>query len=413
MPSFRFLHAADLHLDSPLKGLQRRDEAQAQAIDDASRLAFDRLIDLAIAEGCRLVVIAGDVFDGDWRHFETGRWFAGRMRRLAQAGIRVVLIAGNHDAENRFAHHLELVDNVRLLSAAAAETVDLPELGATVHGRSFPRRDVTENLALGYPPPAGGRFNIGLLHTALNGRDGHDLYAPCSVEQLANHGYQYWALGHVHAREAVAASPWIVYPGNLQGRSIRETGAKGATLVTVTDGAVSEVRHCPLDSVRWCQARLDITGCDDRAEVLDLVRRRLEEVLAAADGRDVALRLCLAGETPLAGALTAGEGGLVAEIETLSAGLSAQLWIERVNLEIEPPPAAAAAIDRSVAGAMAASLRALAADPWFDRALDQRLGEVLPKLPHDAGRPLLVDTIGQEAKKRALALALALLEGDG
>ncbi len=140
MPHFRFLHAADLHLDSPLVGLSRKSVEYAARIDDASRRAFDNLIDLAIAEQCRFVVIAGDVFDGQWRSYQTGLFFAERMRRLDRAGIRVVMIFGNHDAENRFASRLELADNVHI-SAATLVTKSITKSGTYTGVFPFDQHD--------------------------------------------------------------------------------------------------------------------------------------------------------------------------------------------------------------------------------------------------------------------------------
>jgi exonuclease SbcD len=154
MVNFRFIHAADLHLDSPLIGLAKKSEDCAARLDDASRRAFDNLVGLAIEEDCRLIVIAGDIFDGQWRDYRTALFFANRMLRLSQADIRVIIIAGNHDAENRFANRLEYSDNVKLLSTRLPESVAIDELGAVIHGRSFPQRDVVDNIAIEYPSPA-------------------------------------------------------------------------------------------------------------------------------------------------------------------------------------------------------------------------------------------------------------------
>ena len=238
MARFRFIHAADLHIDSPLVGLTARSESFAKRVDNASREAFDNLVSLAREERCNFIVIAGDLFDGEWRDYRTGLFFVDRMRRLKDAGIQVFIVLGNHDAENRFARRLEFSDNVRVLSADKVETVLLEDIGVAVHGRSFPRRDVTENLAATYSPALAGLLNIGVLHTACNGRDGHELYAPCTVDELVNRGYDYWALGHVHKYEILNEDPPVVFAGNLQGRHVRESGPKGAVLVTVDDGRV-------------------------------------------------------------------------------------------------------------------------------------------------------------------------------
>jgi len=165
MNGFRFIHAADLHIDSPLIGLAGKSEEFAERVNNASRQAFDNLVSLAQEEGCSFIVIAGDLFDGQWRDYHTGLFFLSRMRRLRDANVRVFIVLGNHDAENRFARRLEFSDNVRVLPADKAQTLLLDDIQAAIHGRSFPRRDVTEDLAAGYPQPVPGHFNIGVLHT--------------------------------------------------------------------------------------------------------------------------------------------------------------------------------------------------------------------------------------------------------
>ena len=253
MPSFKFIHSADLHLDSPLTGLAAKSESYARRIDDASRAAFSQLIQLAIDEQCAFVLIAGDLFDGQWRDYRTGLYFASQMSLLRDAGIPVYIILGNHDAENRFVSRLQLTDNVTLLSAKSPQTEKIESLNVAIHGQILPARDVTENLAARFPPPAAGYLNIGMLHTALDGREGHALYAPCTVDQLKNHGYDYWALGHVHEfghqiGSVSAEKPFVVYSGVLQGRHIREVGPKGALLVSVEDDEIVSEKLRPLDS---------------------------------------------------------------------------------------------------------------------------------------------------------------------
>lgn len=406
---FRFIHAADLHLDSPLLGLTRKSENYAQRIDDASRRAFDNLVGLAIEEECRLVVIAGDVFDGQWRDYRTGQFFADRMRQLREAGIRVVMIAGNHDAENRFASRLELSSNVTVLSSKRPETVRLDEIETAIHGQSFPQRDVAANIALDYPSPIPGLFNIGLLHTSCTGREGHAGYAPCTVEQLANHGYQYWALGHVHAREVVSAAPHIVFPGNLQGRSVRETGAKGVTLVTVEAGAVTAIDHRPLDVIRWAVEELDVSAIEDRTGLLPAIRSRIEAAYTAADGRGLALRLKLTGTTPLHAGLVTESPELREEIETLAAGIADGIWLEKLEIGTSPP-ALATGIDPTIAGNLQETIDGLAAGEWLRERLAPRLAEIRTKLPAGARADEILARLEAEGPARARILAQALLQ---
>ena len=197
LTSFKFIHAADLHLDSPLTGLAVKSYEYARRVDEASRIAFTKLIDLAIDENCSFMVIAGDLFDGQWKDYRTGLFFANQMARLRDAGIPVFIVLGNHDAENRFVSRLKLTDNVSLFSSKSPHTYKLPALNVAIHGQSFPTRDVTTNLAAGYPQAVPGWFNIGVLHTNLGGISEHANYAPCSLQTLKNKGYQYLSLIHI------------------------------------------------------------------------------------------------------------------------------------------------------------------------------------------------------------------------
>lgn len=326
--TLRFLHAADIHLDSPLRGLDSEEAAPAGRIRNATRRALGRLVDLAINEDVALVLIAGDIYDGDWPDYRTGIFFAQQMARLTQAGRQVIAIRGNHDAENKMTRSLRLPEGVRLLDHRRPETVELASLGVAVHGQSFATQEVTENLARGYPPAVAGLLNIGMLHTCLEQTGGvHRRYAACTRADLESLGYDYWALGHIHAREVVSENPWIVFPGNLQGRHINEPGEKGATLVTVADGRVVAAEHRVLDDFRWARVTADLTGCNSEAAALQAVAALLSDALAAADGRGLAVRVTLAGATALHGALA----GLPEKLRAEARVLSEFLWVEAVE----------------------------------------------------------------------------------
>ncbi|MEO6853226.1 MAG: DNA repair exonuclease, partial [Rhodoferax sp.] len=250
--SFRFLHAADLHIDSPLRGLSRYAGAPVERLRNATRRALENLVDLALAEGVHFVLLAGDLYDRDWPDFHTGLFFRAQMVRLGRADIAVYIVQGNHDAQGTITRELVLPDNVKIFSSRKAETVQIDALGVAIHGHSFPQREVPEDLVPHYPVAVPGLFNIGLLHTSLTGASGHDTYAPTNIATLKTRGYDYWALGHVHTRAVECESPRVVFPGNLQGRHANETGPKGCELVTVTGGQM-EARFMPLDVVRWQQ----------------------------------------------------------------------------------------------------------------------------------------------------------------
>ena len=254
---FSFLHAADLHLGSPLLGLALKDEAIARRFAEASRRAFTSLVTQAINERVAFVLIAGDIYDGEWRDTSIGLFFARELARLHRELIPVYIIKGNHDAESVVTSAITLPEAVTVFSTRKTETRLLEDLRVAIHGRSFPTREVADNWALAYPEAKPGWFNIGLLHTSCDGRPGHASYAPCTLADMAARGYDYWALGHVHEFEIVSSDPYVVYPGNLQGRSVRECGPKGAVIVDVEDGRVTNLRRIVTDQARWAVLAVD------------------------------------------------------------------------------------------------------------------------------------------------------------
>ena len=334
---FKFIHAADIHLDSPLRGLSRYETAPVDTIRGACRRAFENLIDLAIDQRVAFVLLAGDLYDGDWKDFSTGIFIARQLARLGKHDIQVVGVAGNHDAASRITKSLILPDNVAFLSTKAPETHILDDLGVAIHGQGYSSKHVTHNLAAGFPAADPERFNIGLLHTSLDGREGHADYAPCTLDDLRRTGYQYWALGHVHQREAVSKDPWVVFPGCIQGRHAREAGAKGCTLVTVEDDTVQAVEHLDLDVVRWLTCRVDLEGVEDEQEAKERTRRAIEERRGQADVRSLAMRVRLEGACAVADELAAGRFELEEEIRAQAvADSGGELWIEKVELAVKP-----------------------------------------------------------------------------
>lgn len=284
----KFIHAADIHLDSALHGLERYEGAPVDEIRSATRRAFDNLIELAIEEEVAFILLAGDLYDGDWKDYNTGLYFMQHMARLCDAGIRVFIVAGNHDAASQITKHLRLPDNVTLFSTKHPETVVLEDLNVAIIGQGFATRAVTDDLSQAYPQGDPQLFNIGLLHTCLDGKPGHEPYAPCSVDGLRSKGYQYWALGHIHKREEVSQDPWIVFPGNIQGRHIREVGPKGCTLVRVESGEIASVEHRDLDVMRWARCEIDVSASETMDELFEQVSEGLQsELMKREDGQSL------------------------------------------------------------------------------------------------------------------------------
>ncbi|MCL4189300.1 MAG: DNA repair exonuclease [Rhodobacteraceae bacterium] len=394
--SFRFVHAADLHLGSQMAALALPEPAAARRFAEAPRAALAALVDAIGAHDAAFLVIAGDLYDGPWRDARTGLFFNREIARLGP-GFPVFLLAGNHDAESRVPAAIPAPANLRRFPVARPASFRLEELGVALHGQGFAAREELRNLAAGYPPPMPGQFNIGVLHTALAGRPGHEPYAPCTAAELAARGYDYWALGHVHAFEVVAEKPHVVFPGVLQGRHPRETGAKGAVLVTVEDGQVAALERLVVDDVRWEAAAVDLAGAEDEAEVEARIARALPAVAAAAGGRPVALRLRLEGMTPLAPRLAARRGDVAATAQALAQQAHPDLWIESLEIAAAAPSAptpADPALD------LAALVAEAAADPVLAAEAAVLAAEVAARLPGGLGA-------GQEPLGAPLAAMIA------
>lgn len=329
---FKFIHAADIHLDSPLRGLSKYESAPVEAIRSACRRAFENLVDLAIKEKVAFVLLAGDLYDGDWKDYSTGIFLSRQVGRLAQHGIKVFAVAGNHDAANRMTRALDPPSNMKIFSAGKVETIQLAALSVSIHGRSFETQHVDENLAAGFCDAQKGMFNIGLLHTSLDGREGHANYAPCTLDDLRSKGYQYWALGHIHKQEIVTKDPFVVFPGCIQGRHIRESGPKGCLVVTVEDETVRETEKISLDVLRWTHTQIYLTDIEDRREVLQKIREAIEKEQISAEGRPFAMRIKLKGATRISDQLAAFPERLEKQIKACGAETAGDgLWIERVE----------------------------------------------------------------------------------
>lgn len=382
----RFIHAADIHLDSPLRGLENYEGAPVEEIRSASRRALENLVRLACEREAAFLLLAGDLFDGQRDDYQSALFLTRQFYRLRDAGVRVFAISGNHDAVSKMTKSLTLPDNVRMLSHKHPETLDLPELHAAIHGQGFAKEAELRNLAAGYPRPLADRFNIGLLHTSLAGREGHAAYAPCSTTELIDKGYDYWALGHVHTREIVAESPWIVFPGNLQGRHVREPGAKGAYVVEVDDRGKATLEFEPLDVLRWFVEPVELSECERETQVLEAVGRALESAVERAEGRLAAVRIELTGACPLHESLAGRSTRWVQEIRARAAGVSAdRLWIEKVKFNTRSPRSAENRLDPD--GPLAALrelLVELRSDEGALRELAGAFADLRAKLPAEA-----------------------------
>lgn len=359
----RFLHAADVHLDSPLRGLEQYQDAPVAALRGATRKALEGLVRLAIAERVDFVVLAGDLYDGDWPDYNTGLFFVNRMRELEEAGIPVFLIRGNHDAESRITSQLTLPANVHSFSTEKPETKTLDKLRVALHGQGFAKQAENRNLAATYPLRLANHFNIGLLHTSLDGREGHASYAPCQLSDLISRDYDYWALGHVHQRESVHATnhPRVEFPGNIQGRHARETGAKGCLLVQVDNRQQVTTEFRSLDVLRWELIPVNGADADSASDLLSAIREAVSEKQEEAEGRMLAARLVISCGDAI-------RRLVAADIAQFRADLCGQfgdaVWIEKVKWQpLSQPQTHEPSLHDDAASELQAVLAEIQADP--------------------------------------------------
>jgi DNA repair exonuclease SbcCD nuclease subunit len=343
----KFIHCADVHLDTPLQGLAEYPGAPTTEIRNATRRAFEKVLDAAISEEVDFLIIAGDLYDIGLKSFESALFFNKQMARLADAGIDVYLIYGNHDAASKLIKQLRRPKNLHVFRAAEPQTLRDEKLRVAVHGQSFAAPEATEDLAALYPPAVPGYFNIGVLHTNLGGISEHANYAPCSLQTLKNKSYQYWALGHVHSRQILCTDPYIVYPGNIQGRNGREQGEKSCELVTVTDGGAISTMPILTSVVPWAEICTDASCCQSADEVYEKIRTGLSGLLLQNRERVMAIRLKILGTTGAHAELSRDLDQVRNEVISIANECGdGLLWVERVRVETSPAVDRAALLTR-------------------------------------------------------------------
>ena len=382
---FKFIHAADIHLDSPLHKLDAYEGAPKDEIRQASRRAFDNLVRTAIVESVDFVLIAGDLYDGDWKDYNTGLHLVSQTARLREAGIPVYIVAGNHDAASKITKKLKLPENVHLFSASKPETFTIEELNIAIHGQSFAKPFIKKDLSKNYPVPLPGHFNIGVLHTCASGREGHEPYAPCSLEGLGSKAYNYWALGHVHQYEILLDNPLAVFSGCIQGRHIRETGPKGCVLVTVDDKGRPEPEFRPMDVIRWVIADVDAGGAESAYDVVDRFGKQLEKLMDENEGLPLVARVVIKGETPGHSELLTNVERWCNEIRSAAIDIGGgQVWVEKIKFHtVMPASEQDPQEDDGAIGELVSLLNEMSANPDMVRALSDEFSDIEKKIPKE------------------------------
>jgi exonuclease SbcD len=337
--AYRFVHAADIHLDSPMRSLALRDPDLAELIGNATRRGFVALIDLCLSERVDALLLAGDLYDGEQTSMKTARFLAEQMRRLDEASIRAFIIRGNHDALSKITKELTFPDSVKIFGgrseAIAIESAD-GSIPVTIHGLSFAKPHAPESLLPQFKPPTEGAVNIGMMHTSLAGAPGHDLYAPCSIADLQASGFRYWALGHIHKRSVVEGDCVIVMPGMPQGRDVNEAGPKSVTLVTIGDDRSIQIEEHATSLAQFERVGVDVTGIGDWPDLIAAITAAMERARETAICPHLVGRLRLSGTTPLAWRVRR-DLDLLAEEAKDRASVIGRCWIEKVEVDCNAP----------------------------------------------------------------------------
>jgi DNA repair exonuclease SbcCD nuclease subunit len=301
MESLRFIHTADLHLDSPFRGLAETSPSLRDTLQSATLGALDRVVDHTIKSKADFLIIAGDLYDSKDRSLRALVSFRKQMERLAERHVPVFIVHGNHDPLNGWGSGFQLPPNV-VTFGGNTDTEPVIRRGrevAHITGVSYTRERVTDNLSSTFKISDNAAYSIAVLHANVGHQSGHAEYAPATVGDLAAAGFNYWALGHVHARSVLAQEPaMIVYPGNTQGRNVRETGARGCFQVDVDTQGRATLEFVETCVALWVHLEISIRECSTMDQLVDGMLDKGREVAAAFDGPTV-VRCTLRGNGPL------------------------------------------------------------------------------------------------------------------
>lgn len=378
--AFRFVHTADIHLDSPLRSLALRDPALQEVVGVATRTVLTRIVDLCLAEAVDALLIAGDLYDGDQVSMKTARFLQQELQRLDAAGIATFIIRGNHDALSKVTRELVFPPSVTVFGAGASTKLIDGSLPVAIHGLSFAKPHAPNSLLDQYLAPVPGAFNIGIMHSSLNGSAGHDVYAPCSVADLHGAGYGYWALGHIHLRAVHDGQAKVVMPGIPQGRDIGEAGEKSVSLVTVSGQGTTTTEARVLAPVRFDRVEVDVGGVTDWADLVTRLGQGLRTARRQAVEDHLVLRPRFSGNTPLAWRLLRDLDLLREEAVSVAEGIGS-VWIDKV--EVGTQGGAAAMPSGLLAGIAQDAVAGLSQDPAILAAADREIDDLLKALPKE------------------------------
>lgn len=403
--AYRFVHTADVHLDSPLCSLALRNQDLAELIGNATRQAFARTVDLCLEEQVDALLLAGDLYDGEQTSMKTARFLAEQLRRLGEAGIEAFIVRGNHDAMSKITRELTFPSTVTVFKGRA-EAVEAkrrsPGGPVVVHGLSFAQPQARESLVGKYKPPVGGAVNIGLMHSSVGGSDDHDPYAPCTLADLNGAGYRYWALGHVHKRWVQDGPCTVVMPGIPQGRDVNEGGVKSVSLVAIEDDGSVAFEERVVSVAQFERLPVRVEGIDDWGDLVAAITDTLRQAKNAVASEHLVARLRLTGSTPLAWRIRRDLDLLKEEAEVW-ASLDGHSWIEKVEADCRPPVAEAGQADDPLTELARLVDGEVLSSPAFKAEAMQIMKELQGQLPPELRRLFGNDQAAFEATMDELA----------
>lgn len=341
MTPFSFIHASDLHLGSPFRGVRDLQPEISALLQAATFEAFDALLSLCLERHPHFLLVVGDIFDTSNRSVRAQLTFRDGLARLAEAGIPAFVVFGNHDPWEAWSAKIRWPKGVHVFGPDSVETVHLPIDGnpaVSVSGISFRRQHESRRLSDLFAPEPGNFFKIAMLHGNCGGQPGHDPYAPCTVMDLKRADFDYWALGHVHEKKVLGVEPYIVYPGCIQGHHIREVEAHGCYHVKVSGPTEVALEFCPLDRVRWQLLPVTIDGHESLDGLDRALLSAMDELVRSSAGRPVICRLSLVGRGPLYQALhqQGVSEDILERLREVGLGKTPLLWIQKLEINCLP-----------------------------------------------------------------------------
>jgi DNA repair protein SbcD/Mre11 len=338
---FRFIHTADLHLDSPCVGMRAISGELQKQLQESTFLAFERIVELCLEHQVDFLTIAGDIYDGADRSLRAQIFFREQVRRLEEHGIRVFVIHGNHDHLGGQITSLKWPDNVHVFPAghvsSAAVYRDGEEI-ARVYGISYPKQAVTERYVNKFQKEADAPYAVALLHTNVGDLSEHANYAPATVEELERAGMDFWGLGHIHVPKLLKdQNPVILYPGNPQGRHIREAGERGCYLVEVDSNYHTTLTFLPTQQVRWTEMEIPLQREEQEGELLDRIVQEINQTMDEASETQV-IRLRITGQGSLHSSLQSREFLLQFQesLQTMLDLCTLPVWVESIQVNTSP-----------------------------------------------------------------------------